>query len=88
MTAPTVTASFNKTTYAPGETMLLNVNYSDADTKTLTITTTVTDSTGATATATATAVIDPVSVSVVSNPTRTWTKVSDTAGVAVFSATA
>lgn len=89
MAAPTVTATLDKTAYAPGETMTLTVDHADADRQTLTITTTVTDSTGATGTATATAQVDQGTVTVVSSPARTWTlKAGATAGRSQFTATA
>lgn len=88
MAAPTVTASLNKATYAPGEVMTLTVTYGDPDRQALTITITVTDSTSATGTATTQAVIDPGTVTVTSSPAKTWTKLSDSGSVAVFSATA
>lgn len=90
MAAPTVTASLNKTAYAPGELMTLTVTYADADRKTLTVTVTVEDTQAGTAPATAkaTAVIDPLTVTVEDDGGRTWTKQSDSGLVAVFTATA
>lgn len=89
MAAPTVTVSLDKPTYAPGEKMTLTVNYADADTKTITLTVVATDAAGNTsAPTTVNAVIDPVGLTVTSSPARTWTKVSDTGSVAVFTATA
>jgi hypothetical protein len=88
MANPTVGASLDKASYAPGEKMTLTATYSDPDRQALTITVTVTDSTGATGTATAQTVIDQGTVTVASSPAKTWTKVSDTGQVAVFTATA
>jgi hypothetical protein len=89
MATPTVTASLDKATYAKGATMTLTVNYSDTDNKTMTVTLTVTDSSGnSSSPATVTAVIDPLTISVSDSLAHTWTKVSDSGFVAVFTATA
>ncbi|MFG2059178.1 hypothetical protein ACGFI9_34690 [Micromonospora sp. NPDC048930] len=89
MAAPTVTASLNASTYAPGDQMTLTVSYGDPDTRTLTVTVVVTDAQGnSSAPAKVTAVIDPLTVTVTDNSGRTWTKVSDTGAVAVYRAVA
>lgn len=89
MANPTVSASFNKSSYAPGEQITLTVNYADADTKVLTVTTTVTDASGATGSTTSVVnIVDQVAVAVSSSPAKTWTKVSDNGSVAVFTTTA
>lgn len=89
MANPTVSASLDKSAYAPGETMTLTVDHADTDRQTLNITITVTDSSGGTGTATAVAQIDQGTVTVASTPARTWTlQAGSTAGHSVFSAVA
>lgn len=89
MANPTITsAALNKAAYAPGETMTLTVNYSDPDKQNLQISIKVADSAGNEANASVNAVIDPSVVTVTSAPSKTWTKVSDTGAVAVFTAVA
>ncbi len=86
--AITVSASLDKPTYKTGDTMTLTVNYSDAATVADTVTATVTDAAGNTQPGTASAIINPDTVSVADTANRTWTKVSDSGSVAVFTATA
>lgn len=88
MSTPTVSASLDKASYATGATITLTVNYSDPNTKALTVTVTVADATGSSSPVTAVAVIDPATTTVSDTGNRTWTKVSDTGSVAVFTATA
>lgn len=89
MAIPTVSASLNKSSYAPGETMTLTVSYGDADTKTMSVTVTATDSQGNTGTSTpVSVVIDPTTLSVSDSLGKTWTKASDSGTVAVFTAVA
>lgn len=88
MATPSASASLDKTAYAPGELMTLTVTYGDPDTDTVQVTVTVTDNSGnQSAPVTVSAVIDPLTLAV-SDPDRTWTKVSDTGTVAVYTATA
>ena len=89
MAAPTVSASLNASTYSPGDQMTLTVSYGDPDTKPVTVTIVVTDSQGnSSAPVKVTAVIDPLTLTVTDDSGRTWTKVSDTGGVAVYRAVA
>ncbi|TDB76402.1 hypothetical protein [Micromonospora sp. KC723] len=89
MAAPTVTASLNASTYAPGDPMTLTVTYGDPDTRPVTVTVVVTDSLGnRSAPASVTAVIDPLTVAVTDDSGRTWTKLSDSGSVAVYRAVA
>ncbi|SCL37997.1 hypothetical protein GA0074692_4859 [Micromonospora pallida] len=89
MAVPTVTASLDATTYAPGDEMLLTIAYADADTQPLTVTITVTDAQGNhSAPVTVPVVVDPLAVTVQDDSGRTWTRVSDTGAVAVFRAVA
>jgi hypothetical protein len=87
---PVVVASLNKASYAPGEVMVLTVNYGDVDNQAITVTVVATDASGnASAPVTVTAnIMDPVSVAVSSVPARVWTLVSDTGVVAVYTAVA
>lgn len=88
MANPTVTASLNKATYAPGEKLTLTVNYGDADNKSETVTVTGTDQAGNRAEATVTWVTsDTVTLEAADGTSRVWTKVSDNGSVAVFTAT-
>jgi hypothetical protein len=88
MATPTVSASLNKSAYAVGEVMTLTVTYGDPDQKAGSITIKVTDAEGnASAPVTAAYLIDPLTLSVTDSG-KTWTKVSDSGSVAVFTATA
>ena len=90
MANPTVTASLNKTSFAPGEQMILTVAYGDADNTALQVTVVVTDSAGnASDPVVVTAnIADPVTLEVADDGNRAWTKQSDNGAVAVFRAVA
>lgn len=88
MAVPTVSASLNKTSFAPGDTMTLTVTYADADRKLGSVSIVVTDSSGNTSSpATVAYSIDQGTVAVTDSG-RTWAKQSDTGTVAVFTSTA
>ena len=89
MTAPTISASLDKASYAKGDNVTLTVTYADADQETLSITVTVTDASGnTTGSVPVTAVVDPLTLEVDDPSGRVWTKVSDNGSVAVFKTTA
>lgn len=90
MANPTVSAALNKSSFAPGEQMLLTVQYGDTDNHPLTVTVVVSDSTGNSSNpVTVTAnIADPVTVTVSDDGGRTWTKQSDNGSVAVYRAVA
>jgi hypothetical protein len=90
MANPTVSASLNKSSFAPGEQMTLTVSYGDVDNDSLAVTIVVTDSAGnSSAPVVVTAnIADPVTVSVTDDGGRTWTKQSDNGAVAVYRAVA
>jgi hypothetical protein len=87
MADPIVSASLDKPTYKLGEPMTLTVTYSDPDHDVAEQTITVEDSAGTKTVVTTTAIVDPLTVTV-SDPDRTWSKVSDNGQVAVFAAAA
>lgn len=88
MAAPVITAAvLDKPTYAAGDKMTLTVTYSDPDSKVMTVDVVVTDASGnKSAPARATAVIDPLTISITGD--GTWTQVSNSGSVAVYTATA
>lgn len=89
MSNPTVTAVLDKPSYAKDDQITLTVNYSDPDQEQLRIEVRVTDASGnTTGPIEVSALIDPLTVSVVDASGRTWTKVSDSGAVAVFTTTA
>ena len=89
MATPTVTASLNKTQYAPGETMVLTVDHADADRQQLVISGTVTDSTGSVANWSTTAEIDAGVVTITQSAGKTWAlQPGSTRSRSIFTATA
>jgi uncharacterized protein YfaS (alpha-2-macroglobulin family) len=89
MASPVVKATLDKTTYSPGDKIVLTVTYSDPDSAVQTITVTGTDSSGNPATATVVlTTADAVTLAVTDTGARTWAKVSDTGSVAVFNSVA
>lgn len=89
MASPTVSASLDKMTYAPGDKATLTVTYGDPDNKTFTVTVTVTDQAGNSSVPAEVQanIADPVTVSVSDDANHTWTKVSDSGSVAVYTTT-
>lgn len=88
MAAPTVTASFSKSVYTPGETMVLTIDHADTDRATITVAGTVTDTTGASGTFQATALIDEGTVAITDGGGKTWVVQSATRNRTVLIATA
>lgn len=89
MATPTLSASLNKTSFAPGDVMMLTISYADADTDAGTVSVVVTDAAGHASTP----VVLPYSINdpqtlTVTDPERTWVKVSDNGSVAVYRCTA
>jgi len=90
MAVPTVSASLNKSTFAPGEQMLLTVQYGDTDNDVVTVTVVVADSQGNVSDPVVVNanINDPVTVTVTDSDSRVWTKQSDNGAVAVYRAVA
>jgi hypothetical protein len=90
MANPTVSAALNKSSFAPGEQMLLTVQYGDTDNDTVQVTIVVSDSTGNSSEPVVinANIADPVTVTVTDDGNRTWTKQSDNGAVAVYRAVA
>ncbi|WP_027659038.1 hypothetical protein [Salinispora fenicalii] len=89
MATPTVTVALNAAVYAPGDEMRLTVTYSDTDTCPATVTVVLTDVRGhSSAPVQMTAVIDPLTLTVVDDSGRAWTKLSDNGAVADYRAVA
>lgn len=88
MAAPVVSIAFNKTTFAPGEQIVLTVTHTDADRVALVVETKVTDSNGNVGTVSGTVQIDQGTATVTSVPAKSWVLQSQTAGQAVFTTTA
>jgi hypothetical protein len=87
MANPTLTVTYNKAVYAPGETITATVAYADPDTKTVSDVWQATNANGDQATITvARNVVDPVTIV----PPAGYTKVtgSDTGSQVVFTRTA
>lgn len=88
MAAPTVSASLNKSAYAPGETMTLTVTYGDPDTKAGKVALQIIDESGSKSPLIEVPyVVDPLTVQI-TDTGRVWTKVSDSGSVAVYTSTA
>ena len=89
MATPIVSITSPKTVYNNDETMEFTVTWTDGDAETLTFTGSVTDAAGNVGTATMVINIqDPATAAGSSVPSRTWTKVSQTANSATFRAVA
>lgn len=90
MANPTVTAGLNKTSFAPGEQMVLTVSYGDADNTGVKVTIVVTDAAGNSSDPVVVTanIADPVTVEVTDDSGRSWTKQSDNGAVAVYKAVA
>jgi hypothetical protein len=90
MAVPTVSASLNKPSYAPGETMILSIIYGDIDNQQLKVTIMVEDSQGnkSAPVTIAANIVDPLTISVSDVDGRVWTKQSDSGTVAVYRAVA
>jgi hypothetical protein len=90
MASPTVSAALNAASYAPGALMTLTVNYADADSQPLTVFVTVQDAAGNVSAPASVQVniTDALTITVSDSGGRTWTKVSDSGGVAVYTAVA
>lgn len=90
MSAPTLHASLDRATYAPGDLMTLTVTYGDPDNTDGTVTVIVTDKAGGTSEPAVVAytIADQVTLEVADTGSRTFAKVSDNGTVAVFTATA
>lgn len=93
MANPTVTATLNKSLYAPGELMVLTVQYADADNRDETHTTTITgtDEAGNATVVTVQRTVrftDQVTLSTSDSAGKTFLKQSDNGNTAVYHATA
>lgn len=90
MATPTAVATFNKTNYAVGETMVLTITHTDADRQTITVSGTVTDSSGNVGNWSATATIDKGVVEVTNSGGKTWVgpQTGSTAAVSILHAVA
>lgn len=93
MPNPTISATLDKASYAPGEQMTLTVQYADADnwTRVDTIVITGTDQNGNAAVATIETTVtseDEVLLTIEDTSGRTWSKFSDDGSTAVYTSTA
>lgn len=90
MATPTVTASLNKSNFAPGEQMILTVTYGDTDNAGVTVQVVVTDSQGHSSAPVSVQanISDPVTVDVEDDGSRDWVLQSDSGSVAVYRAVA
>lgn len=90
MATPTVSASLDKPSYAPGDKMTLTVSYADADNDAGTVTVIVTDAEGNKSDPVTAAynIADTETLAVTDDGGRTFKKVSDNGSVAVYTATA
>lgn len=85
---PTVSASFNKSGYAPGELMVLTIEHNDVDRQVIAVSGELVGSDGASGSWSATAVIDDGTVQWTQMAGKTWTLQSATLNRSVFTATA
>ena len=88
MTAPTVTATLDKSSYLPGEVMVLTVTYADSDVQPTNDTVTATDAAGHSSAPVVTSVAYPLTITVTDDSGRAWSLLSDSGHVAVYRAVA
>lgn len=90
MAIPSVSASLNKLTFAPGEQMILTVSYGDVDNASVAVSIIVTDAAGNSSAPVSVLanISDPLTVAVTDDGGRVWTLQSDSGSVAVYRAIA